>query len=184
MSNIKKKGNVNFDTTYILSSLSHIRMKLYLILLPLVFGFSSSYAQTGASKDISCQQTLTNDEEYGAIYYVSCRDFSSSVEQKNRIDSCVLMFFSDDVTKWGWNFYDNAKYNWIHPVGLKPPTKTSCSMTLRPTDELTKVVERQHDKSKGNYFEIIFFSYSDTSSPSLYFQFDIKIICFRLPITC
>ena len=141
---------------YILSSLSHLKMKLYLILL--VFGFPSSYAQTGASKDISCQQTMTNDEEHGAIYDVTCTDFSSSVEPKNRIDSCVLFFFTDNPLIWGWSFYENTRHNWIHPVALRPPTSTSCSMIIRPTDELTTVVEGKLDNSKGKYFKFYFFS--------------------------
>ena len=123
-------------------------MKLYLVLLPLVFGFPSSYAQLQASKDISCQKTLKNDEEHGAIYEVTCTDFSSSVKPKNRIDSCVLMFGSSDLVEWGWSFIDNSMFNFIHPVELIRPTNTSCSMIIRPTDELT-AIDDKHDKSKG-----------------------------------
>ena len=127
-------------------------MKLYLILIPLIFGFPSSYAQLEAYKDISCQQTLTNDEEHGAIYDVTCTDFSSPVKQKNRIDSCVLMFFSEDLFSWGWSFPVNTNFDWIHPVALRPPTNNSCSMTIRPSDELTTNVGNRHDNSKGKYF--------------------------------
>ena len=124
-------------------------MKLYLILL--VFGFPSSYAQTGASKDISCQQTMTNDEEHGAIYDVTCTDFSSSVEPKNRIDSCILFFFTDSPLIWGWRFPDVTRFNWIHPLALRLPTNASCSMIIQPTDEFTSVVKTKFDDSTGKY---------------------------------
>ena len=130
-------------------------MNLYLILLPLIFGFPSSYAHQ-ASKDISCQQTLTNDEEHGAIYEVTCTDFSSSVEPKNRIDSCVVTFFSDYPLIWGWKFDKISSpegLNWIHPLALRLPTNASCSMIIQPTDEFTSVVKRKFETSAGKYFE-------------------------------
>ena len=135
---------------YIISSMSQIKMKLYLILLLLVCGFLSSYAHQ-ATKDISCQQTLINDKEHGAIYDVTCTDFSSSVEPKNRIDQCVLTYFTDNPLIWGWRFLDVTRLNWIHPVGLWPPTNISCSLKIRPTDELTSVVETKFDDSTGKY---------------------------------
>ena len=129
-------------------------MKIYLILIPLIFGFPSSYAQLDASKDISCQQTLTNDEEHGAIYDVTCTDFSSSVEPKNRIDSCVLIFSSSDIVVWGWSYSENtAGFNFIHPVELRRPTNTSCSMIIQPTDELTSVIKNKYETTTGKYFE-------------------------------
>ena len=130
-------------------------MKLYLVLLPLIFGFPSTYAHI-ASKDISCQQTLTNDEEHGAIYDVTCTDFSSSVEPKNRIDQCVLTFFSDNPLVWGWSFEKISSppcLNWIHPLALRLPTNTSCSMIIQPTDELTSVVESKFETTTGKYLE-------------------------------
>jgi len=121
-------------------------MKLYLVLIPLIFGFPSSYALQ-ASKDISCQQTMTNDEEHGAIYDVTCTDFSSSVRLKNRIDSCALMFSTDEVVQWGWSYPENTRLNFVHTVELLRPTNTSCSMIIQPTDELI-AIEDKHDKSK------------------------------------
>ena len=119
--------------------------KVCTILLLLIKTFDFVNAQS-ATKGVSCHQTVTD----GVVYDITCTDFSSPDEQKEKISSCDLILYGNIVYTWGRKYGHNTElFNWVHVVEAREPTERSCSIKAVLHDDIFDYIENNADKQKG-----------------------------------
>ena len=119
--------------------------KVSTILLLLIKTFDFVNTQSFGTKGVSCHQTVTN----GVIHDITCTDFSSPDQQKEKISSCRLWYYQLPLYTWGPKYDFNNENNNVHIVEAREPTERSCSIKAVLHDDILDTLETKYDKQKG-----------------------------------
>ena len=125
---------------------------IFVLMLTLKSGYGQQQHEP-LTKHISCSRTMMD----GGIYDITCTDFCGNENKK--IDSCALLYYGTVREQWGWNYAVNPCNNWLHPIELLRPTKISCTLMFKSTDELVENVQNQHDNVKGSVHHTCIFKF-------------------------